>query len=74
MVNINSEEIKIYLENRDYELSIEEFIYITSSEEHNVINRVLYNQYLKCFEMWTTDNFYFSFNIKKEKEKKKSLI
>lgn len=73
MIKINSLEIKEYLENKNFELNIDEFMYITDNSKHNVVNRVLYNHNIKCYEMWTIDDYYFKFNIK-EKQKKKSLI
>ena len=61
-----SHEIKELLELKNYLLDKKEankILYIDSSPQ---INHIKYNQDTKDFEMWTTDNYYFKFKVKRK--------
>lgn len=60
-----SHEIKQLLELKNYLLDRKEANKILNVKDSPQINHVKYNTYDDNFEMWTTDNYYFKFKVKK---------
>lgn len=61
-----SHEIKELLELKNYLLDRKEANKILDIDSSTQINHVKYNQDTKDFEMWTTDNYYFKFKVKRK--------
>lgn len=60
-----SHEIKQLLELKNYLLDRKEANKILNIKDSPQINHVKYNQDTTYFEMWTSDNYYFKFKVKK---------
>ena len=60
-----SHEIKQLLELKNYLLDRKEANKILNVKDSPQINHVKYNTYDDNFEMWTSDNYYFKFKVKK---------
>ena len=61
-----SHEIKQLLEFKNYLLDRKEANRILNVKDSPQINHVKYNQDSNDFEMWTSDNYYFKFKIKRK--------
>lgn len=64
-----SHEIKQLLELKNYLLDRKEANKILNIKNSPQINHVKYNTYDDNFEMWTSDNYYFKFKIKRKEMK-----
>ena len=60
-----SHEIKQLLELKNYLLDRKEANKILNIKDSPQINHIKYNTYDDNFEMWTSDNYYFKFKVKK---------
>lgn len=63
-----SHEIKQLLELKNYLLDRKESNKILDIDSNPQINHVKYNLYEDNFEMWTSDNYYFKFKIKRKEK------
>ena len=61
-----SHEIKQLLELKNYLLDKKEANKILDIDSSPQINHVKYNQDTTDFEMWTSDNYYFKFKVKRK--------
>lgn len=61
-----SYEIKQLLELKNYLLDRKEANKILNIKNSPQINHVKYNTYDDNFEMWTSDNYYFKFKVKRK--------
>lgn len=61
-----SHEIKQLLELKNYLLDRKEANKILNIKDSPQINHVKYNQDTTDFEMWTSDNYYFKFKVKRK--------
>lgn len=61
-----SHEIKQLLELKNYLLDRKEANKILNIKDSPQINHVKYNTYDDNFEMWTSDNYYFKFKVKRK--------
>ena len=61
-----SHEIKELIELKNYLLDRKEASKILDIDSSPQINHVKYNQDNNDFEMWTTDNYYFKFKVKRK--------
>ena len=61
-----SYEIKQLLELKNYLLDRKEANKILNIKDSPQINHVKYNTYDDNFEMWTSDNYYFKFKVKRK--------
>lgn len=62
-----SHEIKQLLELRNYLLDRKEANKVLDVNNSPQINHVKYNTHEDNFEMWTSDNYYFKFKVKKRR-------
>lgn len=60
-----SHEIQQLLELKQYLLEQKEANKILDIKESPQINHIKFNPYNEDFEMWTSDNYYFKFKVKK---------
>lgn len=56
-----SHEIENLLRFKNYLLNNEEYLYIIKSSPQ--INQIKYDNFVKVFEMWTSDNYYFKYKV-----------
>lgn len=63
-----SHEIKQLLELKNYLLDRKEANKILNIKYSPQINHVKYNTYDDNFEMWTSDNYYFKFKVKRKEK------
>lgn len=61
-----SHEIKRLLELKNYLLDRKDANKILNVKDSPQINYVKYNQDTTDFEMWTSDNYYFKFKVKRK--------
>lgn len=63
-----SHEIKQLLELKNYLLDRKEANKILNIKDSPQINHIKYNTYDDNFEMWTSDNYYFKFKVKRKEK------
>lgn len=68
-----SYEIDNYIKSRNSYLTVEEYLFISNISLSSQISHIKYNPYGDYFEIWTKDNYYWSFKVKPI-EKNKCLI
>ena len=68
LINMYSHEIKQLLELKNYLLDRKETNKILNVKDSPQINHVKYNTYDDYFEMWTSDNYYFKFKVKRKEK------
>lgn len=59
-----SHEIQSILEQNSYVISVDTYMNICSTS--NQISRIKYEPYGNYFEIWTRDNYYWKFYLRKE--------
>jgi len=58
-------EIQQLLELRQYLLTVQEYLEISNIQNNPQLKEVKYDPYQDSFEIWTKDDYYFKFKVKK---------
>lgn len=67
-------EIRKFLEDRNYNISEQDLLFILNIKNHPQINHIKFNDYDNSYDMWSSDGEYFHFKVKSRRDAKDKKI